>query len=191
VHQLLPLMLDAIYASYVAFPEAPLSRVDAVVPGSQGAAAVSSSDATGSAAGSASAAASAAGSVSGFAGTRLWPAVWSAVTRPVDRRHAADLYLHVILAQLVRGNAPSAAALADGFGVPAATGGRASALALSRLAPAARLPIVVSPSILEALHPHLPALVCGSGGEALSGWVGGWVWVGCDLQVLHFCIRFV
>lgn len=184
VHQLLPLMLDAIYASYVAFPEAPLSRVDAVVPGSQGAdaagSAAGSASGSGSTAASGSAAASSAGS--GSAGTRLWPAVWAAVTRPVDRRHAADLYLHVILAQLVRGNAPSAAALADGFGVPAASGGRASALALSRLAPAARLPIVVSPSILEALHPHLPALVwvavcvcvCGRGrGWGWGGWVGG------------------
>jgi hypothetical protein len=98
VHQLLPLMLDAIYASYVNFPEAPLCRVDAVVPGSQGVASSSGSD--GASSGSASgAASSASGAGSAGSGTRLWPAVWAAVTRPVDRRHAADLYLHVILAQ--------------------------------------------------------------------------------------------
>jgi hypothetical protein len=46
----------------------------------------------------------------------------------------------------------------DGFGIPAAAGGRCSALALSRLA-AARLPIIVTPSMLESLHPLLPTLM--------------------------------
>lgn len=37
----------------------------------------------------------------------MWPALFSNVTTLADRRHAADLFLHVILAQLIRGNAPS------------------------------------------------------------------------------------
>jgi hypothetical protein len=49
-------------------------------------------------------------------------------------------------------------AMMDGFGIPAAIGGRCSALALSRLA-AARLPIIISPSMLESLHPLLPTLM--------------------------------
>jgi hypothetical protein len=36
-----------------------------------------------------------------------WPVLFSQIKSLADRRHAADLFLHVILAQLVRGNAPS------------------------------------------------------------------------------------
>jgi hypothetical protein len=152
VHRVLPPMIDTVYASYVPFNDAPLAHPDAVDPSdvSIHVPAPLSSPVSGDAAAAPSAPA---------VNKQLWPTLFSTLLLPADRRHAADLYLHVILAQLVRGNAPSPAALADGFGVPAAAGGRSSALALSRLAPAAKLPVIVTPSMLEALHPLLASLV--------------------------------